>query len=133
MKQAAFVVVPTGTLDARDERKELALLSLPGRIILAMATSNTPVIIMGSGDSGAAHFVERFGVGVTCDYDAESLRGAVDFVTNPQTQREMRQRAATLAPQFAVDRMSDWLWESVRRGHPLDKRFEKTFSCYAGI
>jgi glycosyltransferase involved in cell wall biosynthesis len=127
MKQASFVVVPTGTLDARDDRKELSLLSLPGRIILAMATSNTPVIIMGSKDSGAAHFVERFGVGVTCDYDAQSLRKAVDYVTNPQAQRGMRNRAAELAPQFAIDRMSDWVWDSIRRGHPADLRFEALF------
>jgi hypothetical protein len=133
MKQAAFVVVPTGTLDARDERKELALLSLPGRIILAMATSNTPVIIMGSKDSGAAHFVERFGVGVTCDYAAESLREAVDFVTEPQMQRKMRERAAKLGSRFSVDQMHEWLWESIRLGRPRDGCFEELFPRDQGI
>ena len=127
MKQAAFVIVPTGTLDANDDRKDLSMMSLPGRIILAMATSNTPVIITGSRETAAAHFVERFGVGVTCDYDAKSLREAVDYVTAPQMQRQMRERAASIASQFAVEHMHQWLWESIRLGQPKDQRFEKLF------
>jgi hypothetical protein len=103
------------------------MMSLPGRIILAMATSNTPVIITGSRETAAAHFVERFGVGVTCDYDAKSLREAVDYVTAPQMQRQMRERAASIASQFAVEHMHQWLWESIRLGQPKDLRFERLF------
>jgi hypothetical protein len=127
MKQAAFVVVPTGTLDAEDDRKDLSMMSLPGRIILAMATSTTPVIIMGSRKTAAARFVERFGVGVTCEYEAGSLKEAVAHVTEPGMQRLMRERAAALAPRFAVDHMHHWLWESVRLGRPMDRRFEELF------
>jgi hypothetical protein len=38
LRQHRFVVVPTGTLDERDDRQELSRLSLPGRIIFALAT-----------------------------------------------------------------------------------------------
>lgn len=127
MKQAAFVVVPTGTLDTNDDRKDLSMLSLPGRIIFAMATSTTPVIIMGSPKTAAAHFVRRFGIGVTCDYETASLRQAVDHVTDPQVQRQMRERAASIASQFAVDPMHQWLWKSIRLGRPKDRRFEELF------
>jgi hypothetical protein len=127
MQQAAFVIVPTGTLDANDDRKDLSMMSLPGRIILAMATSNTPVIITGSRETAAAHFVERFGVGVTCDYDARSLREAVGYVTDPQMQRQMRERAASIASQFSVEHMHQWLWDSIRLGQPKDMRFERLF------
>jgi hypothetical protein len=127
MKQAAFVVVPTGALDDTDDRKDLSMMSLPGRIIFAMATSTTPVIIVGSSQTAAARFVERFGIGVTCDYEAGSLKEAVDHVTEPQMQRQMRQRAAALAPRFAVEHMRVWLWESIRLGRPVDQRFEVLF------
>jgi hypothetical protein len=128
MKQAAFVVVPTGTLDSRDDRQELSRLSLPGRIIFAMTTSNTPIIIMGSQETPASHFVNRFGVGVTCDYTAKSLRDAVNYVTDPQVQQEMRQKALSIAPQFSANQMHQWLWESIRLGQPADLRFEDLFS-----
>jgi hypothetical protein len=42
-------------------------------------------------------------------------------------QRQMRQRAAALAPRFAVDHMHAWLWESIRLGRPVDRRFEELF------
>jgi len=127
MKQAAFVVVPTGTLDDNDDRKDLSMLSLPGRIIFAMATSTTPVIIMGSPKTAAAHFVRRFGIGVTCDYETSSLRQAVDHVTDPQVQRQMRERAASIAGKFSVAQMHHWLWESIRLGQAQDTRFEDLF------
>jgi hypothetical protein len=130
MKAAAFVVVPTGTLDARDDRQELSRLSLPGRIIFAMATSHTPIVIMGSPETPAARFVNRFGVGVCCDYNAKSLKAAVDYVTAPGMQRQMRQRAATLGPKFSDHGVADWLWASIHRGEVTNRRFEELFSAY---
>jgi len=127
MRQATFVVVPTGTLDSRDDRPELSRLSLPGRIIFAMATSNTPIIIMGSRETPASNFVKRFGVGVTCDYSAKSLREAVNYVSDPQVQQVMRQKASLIAPQFSADQLHKWLWESIQLGRPSDLRFEDLF------
>ena len=129
MKAAAFVVVPTGTLDARDDRQELSRLSLPGRIIFAMATSHTPIVIMGSPGTPAANFVKRFGVGVCCDYDAKSLKAAVDHVTDPEMQRQMRQRAAILGPKFSDHGVADWLWASLHKGELTNRRFEELFSA----
>ena len=130
MKAAAFVVVPTGTLDARDDRQELSRLSLPGRIIFAMATSHTPIVIMGSPGTPAANFVKRFGIGVCCDYDAKSLKAAVDYVTDPEIQRQMRQRSAILGPKFSDHGVADWLWTSLHKGELTNKRFEELFSAY---
>jgi len=73
-----FVIVPTGTMDERDDRTELSRLSLPGRIIFNLATANTPVILLGSNKTSAANFINRFQIGVVCDYTPESLAAADD-------------------------------------------------------
>lgn len=127
LKTYAYVVVPTGTLDSRDDQPQLSRLSLPGRIIMAMAASNTPVIIMGSEKTSAASFVKRFGIGLTCDYDADHFRKAVEYITRPEVQKEMRENAARVAREFSAKGIDDWLWQSIDGGQPVDLRFEKLF------
>lgn len=123
-----YIIVPTGTLDERDDHHELSRLSLPGRIIFALATANIPIIVVGSQDTSAAHFVQRFNIGVTCDYDGESLRQAIEQVTNVKTQQQMRQNAAVIASKFSAERINQWLWKSIDLGKPSDLRFEELFS-----
>jgi hypothetical protein len=120
-----FVIVPTGTLDERDDHPELSRLSLPGRIIFALATANIPVIILGSEKTSAAAFVQRFKIGATCAYDGESLRQAIDRVTDAKTQQQMRQNAAAVASKFSAKGINQWLWQSIDLGEPADLRFEE--------
>ncbi|MBF2047643.1 MAG: beta-1,6-galactofuranosyltransferase [Elainella sp. C42_A2020_010] len=127
LKSYPYVIVPTGTLDERDDRQELSRLSLPGRIIFVMATAGTPVIILGSPKTGAARFVQRFGIGTVCDYDAEQLRAAVEHVTTPTVQRQMREQALAAGPQFSAVGIRDWVWNSLAKGEPSDQRFEQLF------
>ena len=128
LREFPFVIVPTGTMDDRDDRAELSRLSLPGRIIFALATSNTPVIILGHQESPAARFVERFQIGVTCGYDGKSLKESVRFVTDLQVQRRLRQNAASVANQFSAKNLNQWLWQSIQLGRPSNLRFEELFS-----
>ncbi len=130
LKQSAFVIVPTGTLDEQDDRKELSQLSLPGRILFILATSNTPVIIMGSDKTPAAQFVKRFQTGTVCGYDGASFRDAIDYVVTPENQTKMRQRAASVAKKFSSQGVSQWLWKSIKLGKPSDMRFEQLFAIY---
>ncbi len=55
-----YLIVPTGDLDPDDPETPLARLNLPGRILFAMATSNTPFIVLGHPDTPAARFVRAF-------------------------------------------------------------------------
>jgi hypothetical protein len=128
LREFPFVIVPTGTMDDRDDRAELSRLSLPGRIIFALATSNAPVIILGHQESPAARFVERFQIGVTCGYDGKSLKESVRFVTDLQVQRRLRQNAASVANQFSAKNLNQWLWQSIQLGRPSNLRFEELFS-----
>ena len=67
LSEYPYVIVPTGTLDERDDRPELSRLSLPGRIIFLLATSNTPVILLGNDETSPANFIKHFEIGVVCD------------------------------------------------------------------
>ena len=127
LKQYPYIVVPTGTLDEKDDRHHLSQLSLPGRIIFAMATSNTPIIILGSEKTSAASFVKRFGIGVVCDYNSESFIQAVDYVIQPEIQMQMRQNAFNVARKFSDKDIGQWVWQSLELGQAYDSRFEELF------
>ncbi len=128
LKNYPYVIVPTGTLDARDDQKQLSQLSLPGRIIFTLATSNTPIIIIGSNQTSAAHFVNHFKIGVVCDYDPVNFAQALEYIIQPDIQKQMRQRAANIAEKFSAQGVSQWLWQSLELGEPCDLKFEKLLS-----
>lgn len=130
LKQYPYVVVPTGTLDRRDDRPELSRLSLPGRIIFVACVSNTPIIVMGSENTPAASFVRHFGVGVVCDYHPDSFLAAVDYIIQPQVQNTIRAKASQIAPNFSAKDINRWLWQSLSQGKVADLRFETLFSSY---
>jgi FkbM family methyltransferase len=125
LKTYPYVVVPTGTLDEREESWATGQLSLPGRILFALATSNTPVIILGSEKTSAARFVNRFKIGVIADYTAASFSQAVESVCLPEHQTEMRQNAARVAAAFSSQGITEWVWQSLELGQAADSRFEK--------
>lgn len=124
LRQYSFAVVPSGTLDEQDDNQPIAHLSLPSRIPFILATSSTPIIVLGSTRTAAARFVERFKIGVVCSYDADSFRQAVQYVTSVDVQSSMRQNAANLADCFVADNMLDWIWESLERGKDHNPKWD---------
>ncbi len=124
LKGYPFVVVPTGTLDERDDQPQLSQLSLPGRILFALATSNTPVILFGSPRTSAANFINRFKIGTVCDYTPESFSAAVDYVLDADNQKIMRENAVKVAKSFSDKGIDDWVWQSLEKGEAADLRFE---------
>lgn len=125
LRQYPYAVIPSSTLDQEDEHLPVGYLSLPSRIPYLLATTNIPMIVVGSKETAAAKFVERFGVGVVSDYNPASFSQAVDYVTAPDHQREMRQRAAMLAGSFSDKKFDTWLWSSLDAEQPIDFRFEE--------
>jgi hypothetical protein len=123
LRSHPYVVVPSGTLDKRDDNHATSLLSLPSRIPFIMATSNTPIIVVGSRNTAAARFVERLQIGTVADYDPVSFRTAVAYVTQPQIQLQMRQNATRQVEHFVNEQMDEWIWQSLAAGQPIDRRF----------
>ena len=127
LKDYPFIVVPTGTLDERDDQPQLSQLSLPGRILFALATSNTPVILLGSPRTSAANFINRFNIGIVCDYTPESFKSAVNYVLNPENQKVLRENAVKIAKSFSDKHIDDWIWQSLENKQAADSRFESIF------
>jgi len=127
LKDYPFVIVPTGTLDDRDDQPQLSKLSLPGRILFILATANTPVILLGDPSTSAASFVKRFKIGVVCDYTPDSLKQAVEYVLETANQHRLRQNAVNVAQRFSDQGIDDWIWRSLAMGQAADDRFESLF------
>lgn len=125
-----FVIVPVGALDGVETNTGVATLSLPGRILFAAATSHTPILVVGSERTCAARFVKHFGIGETVPYDTAALAAAIDRLSDPRAQRELRARAAALAPALSDRGIAAWLSASIAQGAPADARFEELFARY---
>lgn len=125
LRHAAFVVVPSGTLDARDERRGIARFSLPSRIPFVLAAAHAPVLVLGHGDTAAARFVRIHGVGAHAPYEREAFVAAVGEICRADRQAAARAQAARLGPIFSAEGAQDWLWRSLARGRAADDRYER--------
>lgn len=125
LRVAPFAAVPSGTLDESDDRRFIARMSLPSRIPFILATSHTPVLVLGDRRTAAARFVLEAGVGLVCPYERGAFQAAVGRILRPDVNLAMRQRALELAPVFSNEGAAEWIWQSLQRGAPADDRFEK--------
>jgi hypothetical protein len=132
LRQHPFVVVPAAELEGGETNAGVAWLSLPGRILFALATAHAPVLVLGSEKTCAARFVRHFGVGDVAPYSAAAVRAAIESLLEPETQSRYRARAAALAARFSDAGVGSWLAESTERGEPVDRRFEQVFAGYDG-
>ncbi len=121
LRQHAYAIVPTGTLDEQDDLPDIARYSLPSRTLYLSAVANLPIIVLGHEDTGVARFVKRHGLGIVSRY--EEVGGAVEAM---RAEGEVyRARAAELADTWACDDMREWLWTSLEQGGPADDRWER--------
>jgi hypothetical protein len=125
-----FVIVPVGSLDDKETNKGVARLSLPGRILFAAATSNTPLLVIGNEETCGARFVKHFGIGLVVPYDASAVSAAMEQLRDRDIQLQMRARAAALAPLLSDNGVAGWLATSIENGAPADNRFDEAFSGY---
>ncbi|MGL5035381.1 MAG: FkbM family methyltransferase, partial [Microcystaceae cyanobacterium] len=102
-------------------------LSLPGRILFCLASSNTPVVLLGSPKTSAANFINRFQIGVVSDYLPEELNKAIEYVLDVDNQKTMRENAVKVATQFSDKNIDDWVWQSLAEGQAADLHFESLF------
>lgn len=130
LRRASFAIVPVSPLDGSDSNPGIARLSLPGRILFTAASSNTPVLIVGSGETCGARFVKHFGIGESIPYDRSSFLSAAAHLARPDTQASMRANAARIGTALSDSGVPRWLLESTIAGAPVDRRFEDLFADY---
>lgn len=128
LRRRPYALLPSGTLDKGETTESIARLSLPSRIPFMVATAHLPVIVLGSNETAAARFVDRFQLGRCSAYDGAEFRSAIEQLCNQETQLTIRKTAADLGPRFSALNMKPWVWKSLERGEPADDRFEAIFS-----
>ena len=132
LRRRPFAVMPSGTLCENEPRESIARLSLPSRIPYVMSVSQLPIIVLGSKETVASRFVNRFGIGETVDYDSSQFKAAVSRIVTPDAQKRIRQQAARTAPTFSATGLDKWLWDSTEMQMPADDRFEDLFALRDG-
>lgn len=122
-----FTLVPSDPLDGKSPApvRAIAELSLPSRMVTLMATAHLPMLVVGSPDTCAARFVERFDLGAVVPYDSAAIKDAVARLMAPATQNAIRSRAATLAPYFTARGAADWIWRSLDLGQAATFVYEE--------
>jgi hypothetical protein len=123
-----FAVVPTSELRGEvAETEAIAALSLPGRILFAVAASHTPILVVGSERTPAAAFVRRHGIGEVVPYEPSAFAAAAARLRRPDVQIRLRENARRLAPGLSDAGVGEWINRSIAAGAPHDDRFERIF------
>jgi hypothetical protein len=73
LRQAPFVVLPSGTLDEYDDRRFIAQLNFPSRVPFIIATSHAPILVLGNPQTAGAQIVTRLGLGVSAPYERQAF------------------------------------------------------------
>ena len=118
-----FVIAPIGTGDDEDDSIHITKLSLPSRIPYLLAVHRLPILVVGSGESCAARFVSRLGVGLHCGYSPEEFKQAAQRLCNPDFNACCRTNCAQHAGLFGDEGLAKWIWNSAHAGTPIDSRF----------
>jgi hypothetical protein len=118
-----FVITPTGTGDAEDDSTHFTRLSLPSRIPYLLAVHRVPILVVGSGESCAARFVRRLGVGLHCGYSREEFEKAALQLCQAEFNALCRRNCQQHATLFGDRDLAAWIWKSARAGTPVDSRF----------
>jgi hypothetical protein len=133
LRQFDYAILPSGKMSGMIEHDWLFRASLPSRLIYLLTTAHLPIVVLGDPETAAGQFVARLQLGVVAPYSTDKFRAAVSKVTNLETAARIRRKAAQLAPTFASEPISEWIWRSVQLGKPLDDRYEKVFERFRSI
>ena len=121
------ILVPSGSLDQDDDNRSFSRLSLPSRLIFLHARTDTPVLLLGSRESAAGHFILNLGTGLCSTYQVEDLRRQLARLQDQTEHRKLRQAIRRWAPHFILPDGGQWLWESLARRAPLPAAFDAAF------
>jgi len=130
LREYPYVIVPIGTLEKKEMNTGVARLSMPGRILFAVATAHTPMLLIGSEETCGARVVKHFGLGEVAPYSSDAIADAIERLTHPENQRRIRRNAVGIAERLSDKGVGAWMRESIELGRPADDRFESLFADY---
>ncbi len=117
-----FAVVPSGRMDAGDDKRSFAAMSFPSRIVYLFTQVGLPVLLVGSAGSAAGRFLEATGTGVVVDYDADQFAAGAERLLGES--ESFQKTVAVAAGTFVLPDAGEWIWRSLAAGRAVDDRFE---------
>lgn len=127
-----FAIISVGSGNQDNSGRGVTYFSLSSRVPFLMATTHTPLLVMGSKRGCVANFVRNFGIGVSVDYDQEEFLAATAKLTEKSFYTQCVTNAATHAKSFSDEGLAAWMWKSCEKREPIDDRFEKLFQRKPG-
>ncbi len=119
----AFAVVPSGRMDAGDDKRSFAALSFPSRMIYLFTQAGLPVLLVGNPESAAGKFLVETGSGLVCGYDREEFVAAAERLVGEAD--SFRTAVAGVAETMVLPDGGGWIWRSLAEGRAVDDRFER--------
>lgn len=118
----AFLIVPSGTLAADDDKPAFSRLSLPSRLVFLLARTETPILVLGSNETAAGRFVTMTGAGICSSYTPDEFRRQVERLLDPTFRQDVERNIHRLAPALILRHADAWIWRSLaaRRPEPAD-------------
>jgi hypothetical protein len=126
-----FIVLPSGSLDAEDDNPAFSRLSLPSRLLFLHATTDTPVLVLGSEQTAAGRFVTRLGTGLCARYDPADLQARIGQLLEPGTRAKLQAGIRHWSGFFVQENAGQWIWDSLEAGRPQPAAFHAAFPADA--
>lgn len=123
-----FVIIASGRLDGTEDNEWLTRLSLPSRMVFILTKTYTPMLVLGSPKTAAARFVEKFGLGLSSNYDPTEAREKITAITEPTRRAELTANARRVAPSFLMSAGGDWIWRSLAGKESLPTPFDHLYA-----
>lgn len=121
-----YILVPSGSCDEFDDNPSFSRLSLPSRILFLHASTDTPLLVLGSDLGAAGHFVQTQGTGICCAADDQLVQVHSEF-TDPVRRAAYRKNIQALAPHLVLPDAGGWIWRSLEQGSSVAAPFNRVF------
>ena len=105
-----FVIIPTGSLEKNDSRKEISKFSMPSRLFFCCAHTNTPIFVLGSHGTAVAKFVTEHKIGVCSGNDIQKSRRALAKILKKQNHDFYKQNLLRLKDLFVDESLPHKAW-----------------------
>lgn len=122
-----FIVVPTGCLGADDDNPAFSRLSLPSRLLFLHATTDTPVLLLGSEETAAGRFVTRLETGLCSGYDLGELHERIGRLLDSKVRQSLQSNIRRWSKTLVFVNAGQWIWDSLRMNRPQPASFHSAF------
>ena len=108
-----FVLLPSGEMDASDDKLSFSKLSLPSRLVFLNARAGVPVLVLGHPETAAARFVRRFGTGISAPSQLQAFQEAATRLLQSEFRAPILANLARHAGLWSHDNPGEMIWQAL--------------------